>query len=199
VLGINDPHAWKLVGLLFSLRVFAAVSAIPQCRLIPDSFVHLLPSVGPLGVVTFCILYSLAIMGMGLFGGEITLDSTDLEAVAGSAAGIYYTMNMNGLPSAMYTLIMTIAGNNINTFTETYFGVGSEGGRIWFIIVYLEITLVLCNVLVSFFIDAYSQASKECKLKISGANGSTTASRKATVSPELFSLSDLAGQSTRSD
>ena len=53
---------------------------------------------------------------------------------------------------------VTVAGNNINTFAGTMLAVDGHMGMWLYIVLYLEITLVVVNVLVSFFIDAYCEA-----------------------------------------
>lgn len=169
---LGDPHAFKCASLLLSLRIFGALGKLPQMNVILNSFVLLVPSVFPLFVLTILLLYFFSVVGMSVYGGLIVQESPELQAAAGNSAGVYYVMNFHTIYTSMYTLCMTIAGNNINTFAATMGAVDHSGGLVLYLFLYLEITLVLVNVLVSFFIDAYCEAAERlASLKKKGNDG----------------------------
>ena len=110
------------------------------------------------------------------------------QLVIPAQAGIHcFTMNFNTIPMGLYTLAMTIAGNNISTFWETYRAVGGVASGALYLIMYfflqyvlllllfvcvrnvraclltessswLSCRYILCNVVISYLIDAYCNA-----------------------------------------
>ena len=149
-------HVFVLVQAAYTIFIFQTLQQVVSFDVVLRSLLALLPALSRLGAVVLCLMFTWSVLGVALMGGEINLNNTQLnDAVANSTDSGYYSMNFNTVPTAMYTLVMTLAGNNIPQFTNTYWTVGGAVGAIYYVLFYAFGTWVILNVFVSFFLDAY--------------------------------------------
>lgn len=107
-------------------------------------------------MVTICIFFEFALLGMYLFGGVVTNYSMVLET--NPSLGGFQLMNFNDLLSSLMTLFALLIVNNWYVIVELF--VDFKGGntlyQFYFLLFYYFGVILALNILVAFAIDMYS-------------------------------------------
>ena len=65
-----DPDSLDLLLVMRVIRIFKIFHSIPRFRIVIDTILHILPSMGIYGAILLLFYYSFAIVGMEIFGGR---------------------------------------------------------------------------------------------------------------------------------
>ena len=162
--GVDSGSAVRVVLSLRLLRLCRLLLYIPAFRVVIFTLVSLLPAASQLLFAFLWGIYLFSVLGMQLFGGIITRDTTGAIISPSQAAALaasqfgeagYYPNNFNDLPSGAVTLFELLVVNNWQVITSGYVAVLGERARWFFILFYSLGVVVMLNILVAFVLDSY--------------------------------------------
>lgn len=106
--GIDDRRWLRFASLLRLLRLLRLVIALEQFRMIGEAVNEILPVVGKVGRVLLCTFYLFSCLGVEIFGGLITTDTSSPYYAAlkdtDYFANNYFPNNFNDFLSSFVTL-----------------------------------------------------------------------------------------------
>jgi len=169
----HDGARWRTtVRVVLSLRLIRLLRVlwnVSSARRVVVSFFTLLPAAAALLTTTLNFMLFFAAMGIDLFGGGITTDTSgaiisreDAETLGASAFGEsgYYPASFNDLPSAIVTLFILLVVNDWNVVVSGYVAVWGIKARVFFAIFYLSGVVIMLNILIAFVIETYHQVDE---------------------------------------
>ncbi|CAK8988436.1 COMM domain-containing protein 4, partial [Durusdinium trenchii] len=144
-------HAMLLLQLVDAAQFFSEV------RSIYETMAVVAPQIFNLLLACICTMYSWSVFGVVIHKGNFTLANEALAAVPG---GVLYTMNFNTVENGIYTLFMSVYGNNIQQFTAAFVVTGGNLGLAHFMLYYIFGMVISGNVVISVLIDTHQQVTK---------------------------------------
>jgi len=112
--------------------------------------------------VFLCIAFTYAQIGCALFGGKIPGAGYDNDLDRSPyGQNNFYTLNFNDLPTSFYTLFSCLRVSDFDTITSGMVTVTSAYARLYFIIWYLFGSLLLFNIVKSYFISVFQHRKKD--------------------------------------
>jgi len=159
----NDFNNPKMIQVVMVLRIFRIVRlfmVMKSFRLFCRTFVGILPSVGKMIVLLFCIMYVFSAIGMHFFGGLVTRDPENVLSylLKGTefADNLYWANNFNDLLSGMNVIFNHLVGNNWDAMESGILAVTQTKESRWFFFAFYVVGVILVNNLViSLSIDAF--------------------------------------------
>ena len=164
------------VTLLRGIRLLRISRQFPRMRLIFRFFASLSRAFFILLLTMFCLFYVFAMIGMVLFGGDVSkenvefryreaVDNNDMEMEAywmGVINTYYYLNNMNDFFHSMVTLMELAIVNNWQVVSGTFIAMKqNDYYRVYFIVFYFFAVILLLNIIVAFVLDIFiTQYSK---------------------------------------
>jgi len=176
--GINGnhntaQHHWDLAsfeqaadvaGVALCLRLVQVAYRIPQCRDVINALGECSRDLRDLSIVLLGTLFAFSSIGVGLFGGLVYSSNPSFggnqTALDMDADGdIYLIINFNTQAIGVNSLIQLMVGNNWNAFVATAtLATDQATSRAFYFTTMAVLTFVFLNIVVAFFVDAYSAA-----------------------------------------
>jgi hypothetical protein len=124
----------------------------------------------------FCIFFLYAVMGMHVFGGLITTDTSNplyakLNSTDYGESG-FYPNNFNDLWSGFVTLFELLVVNNWFEIVDGFVAVTCLEARLYFVSFYVFGVLICFNIVVASVLDTFSDENK-LQYQIAGATSTT--------------------------
>ena len=152
-------------------RILRMLRAFTRFKVIIRTTKAVLASFTALFILLFCVSYVYAIIGIELFGGDISeeivlkecrqelAENDDLRKAnfwCGIYATYYFDNNFNTFARAMVVQVELATVNNWHIITEMYVRRNrSRVVRLYFVAVYLTTVVVVMNVLTAFVLEAF--------------------------------------------
>jgi hypothetical protein len=114
-------------------------------------------------VVLLVFMYAFAAIGVHAFGGKISFQEPASSELASTpyAAGGYYPLNFNDLPSGIATLYVLLHVNNMHVTISGFTATTSDWAELFFTIWYILGVLFLLNIVVAFFLNEFIDSLQE--------------------------------------
>jgi len=177
---MDTPKAFmysKTIKLLHAIvffrltRFITLLYELHSMRVIIETIKNLIGPMNNLLAVMVTILYTFALIGELLFGGQIKTDSEPI-IMQDSIPDNYYLCNFNDLVSAMVTLFILMIVNNWYVIVSLCVAIknGNTLYRLYFMIFYYFGVLIGLNILIAFAIDMYSAVERLETSKLDNEN-----------------------------
>ena len=163
---ISDVAQYIL--LLRLTRTLRLVVVVRRFNEIFGIFLDLLPAFSTLFGMMWTVFSIYASVGMVLFGGKITTNST---ALIGSdfAKEHYYSNNFNDFASSLVTLFELLVVNNWHVLMEGFVLVTSGYYRWYFISFWTIAVVVILNLVIAFVLEAFFNKDEQRRLSEGGS------------------------------
>ncbi|BBN16272.1 protein MpTPC3 [Marchantia polymorpha subsp. ruderalis] len=153
------PAAGEWVPILLIVRSFRAVvvfSYFNRWKLQSETLLRMVSACAPILGMQFCVCSIFALLGVHLFEGVVHKDNVHLEGTQYATSGLW-VLNYNDYASAMATsLNLCIVGNWYIIMEGYSAATQSDWSRLYFIAFWLITVAFALNVVISFFVEAYS-------------------------------------------
>eukprot|EP00908_Phaeocystis_cordata_P004364 Transcript_1475.p1 GENE.Transcript_1475~~Transcript_1475.p1 ORF type:complete len:839 (-),score=381.91 Transcript_1475:161-2677(-) len=163
--GFDNGAAVRAVLSLRLVRLLRLLRKVQAFHAIVGTFFRLLPAATTLLKTLTLLMFIFASIGLHLFGGCITTDTSGIVVSKREAKDLaesdfgqagYYPNSFNDLPSGMLTLFELSVVNNWFVIADGYVAVRGKLARWFFIAYYLLGVVVALNIVVAFVLDAYT-------------------------------------------
>ncbi|KAL2611981.1 hypothetical protein R1flu_023673 [Riccia fluitans] len=153
------PAAGDWVPVLLIVRSFRAVvifSYFERWKLLSETLCRMVSACAPVLGMQFCVCSVFALLGVHLFAGFVSRDNIHLEGTQYAASGLW-VLNYNDYASAMATsLNLCIVGNWYIIMEGYAAATQNDWSRVYFIAFWLVTVAFALNVVISFFVEAYT-------------------------------------------
>ncbi|KAL3683310.1 hypothetical protein R1sor_001332 [Riccia sorocarpa] len=153
------PAAAEWVPVLLIVRSFRAVvifSYFERWKLLSETLLRMVSACAPVLGMQFCICSVFSLLGVHLFAGFVYKDNVHLQGTQYAASGLW-VMNYNDYASAMATTLNLCVVGNWYIIMEGYAAATqNDWSRVYFIAFWLVTVAFALNVVVSFFVEAYT-------------------------------------------
>lgn len=141
-----------MINFIRIIKVVDILLEIQTLRVIYYTLSGLIEPMTLLLFMAIMIFYVYAVVGLLLYGGKLHRGST------GGAADIYYLVNMNDFPNAIFTLFCLMIVNNWPVFTNMYQTVngGSVYNRFYFYSFVILANWLLMNLTQAAVLDVHA-------------------------------------------
>lgn len=120
-----------------------------------QTLVHLIPATAPILALQFTICTLFSLLGVHLFGGQLSLSNRLLDDTDYAAARLH-AFNYNDYASAMVTSFNLCIVNNWYVIMDAYAVVsGTAWSRAFFVAFWAVAVAFTLNVVVAFFVEAF--------------------------------------------
>lgn len=149
------------------VRIFRIFHSVARFRLVINAILHILPSMVTYMGVLFVFYYFYGILGMELFGGQITYFGYDTENSEQKYCGNpklegsqffedhYCSNNFNDLLSSFVTLFELMAVNQWHVLAKGHVLVTTKAARLYFFSFHFLCVTLILNIFSAFVIEAF--------------------------------------------
>lgn len=142
------------------LRLFRLVLVMRPFRVIGKTFVTILPKVGRVLLLLFCVSYIFSGIGMYYFGGKLTRDPSNplsyLLEGTDFAGAAFWANNFNDLLSGYNVVFNLLVVNNWNEFESGIYAVTQTRlCRYFFFFFYIVSVMIVNNLVIALVIDSF--------------------------------------------
>eukprot|EP00658_Telonema_sp_P-2_P056228 TRINITY_DN44705_c0_g1_i1.p1 TRINITY_DN44705_c0_g1~~TRINITY_DN44705_c0_g1_i1.p1 ORF type:complete len:505 (+),score=123.83 TRINITY_DN44705_c0_g1_i1:1-1515(+) len=163
-------EALDVAAMIFVIRVTQGFYRFEQFQVLLYAVASVARYLIELFTVLIAAVWTLAVVGMLLFGGEIYQEHSGFGgqgAALESAGSIYLAINYNSMSTGMNALIMVMVGNNWDVFVTTAAYVTDLAtSKTYYFFVMALLSFVFLNVVVACFVESYSNSMETRKLKL---------------------------------
>lgn len=156
---------------------------------------QVIPTLGA-PLLTLCMwLYLGVVMSMFFFGGEITLEKSELldpfldivnigDAQSGPIYAVDrlpYLIHFNDANHALVSLFILMVGNDWQDIMVAVTTVAGEGWVVFFLVFFLVTAVIILNIIIALFIDSYFMVTRKNELNVEEERQNEIRSRRAGV------------------
>ncbi|GMH87273.1 hypothetical protein TL16_g10804 [Triparma laevis f. inornata] len=201
--GIDDRRWLRFASLLRLLRLLRLVIALEQFRMIGEAVNEILPVVGKVGRVLLCTFYLFSCLGVEIFGGLITTDTSSPYYAALKDTDYfvnnYFPNNFNDFLSSFVTLFELMVVNNWIVICDGFTAVTSEYARFYFVAFHVVGVCVVNNLVVSVILDCFMAEFEHRKERKNMGRSSFTEEEGVRIEENtaVFDATSITGTSTK--